>query len=365
MVPSNFQMPDWDIRLVKEIGGRRVRQYFPRSRTALVETYDFLLFEDTWLECYRPEQVGDMGYAIEKKGLGALVTMGNSLSGPTAFGWYGWQQSVLEKLMPIELTQEMSTSPSARYAGFRIKILTDDPPVLGMFRQFGIENVAGTGNAWLKPRLGSTTWADMAHSYSSPTGSKAWLVSWKTGDQGSHFWIDADNLFSTWWDPYNNEYAPDVLLNILLHSTGRELPEDIVIIHTIRRQYWLYTQHSSYLQSLFVFVERLGANTLKLADQLNQIDQDREESFGQFRNQQYGEALATIRSTIDQFDDLEKKTFKLKDATLVWVYLIEWATVTSVIMISGVVLWLFMVRRRLFREVSATRLAQDQSIGDC
>jgi hypothetical protein len=201
--------------------------------------------------------------------------------------------------------------------------------------------------------------------HTSPTGSKAWLVSWKVGEQGGHFWIDADNVFSLWWDPYSNEYAPDVLMNVLLHSAGRELPEDIVIIHRIRRQYWLYTQSASYLQSLFAFVENFGANTFKLVEQLDRIDQSREKSFDNFRDQQYEEALSAIRLAMEQFGDLEKKTFKLKDTTLVWVYLIEWATVTSVFLISGVMLWLLMVRRRLFREVYATRLTQDQSMGDC
>ena len=45
-VPSNFQIANWDQGQVEAVGGRVVRMYFPRSRTALVENYDFLVYED-------------------------------------------------------------------------------------------------------------------------------------------------------------------------------------------------------------------------------------------------------------------------------------------------------------------------------
>ncbi len=361
MVPSNFRMADWDQQMVKMVGGRMVRQYFPRSRATLVESYDFFIYEDTWLDPYRPEQVADMRYAIEEKGLGAFVTLGNSLSGSTAWGWYGWHHSALRELMPTEFTEKMSTSPSARYAGFRVKVLRNDPPVLAMFKPFGIESVAGTGNAWSEPRMGSTVWADMVHAYSSPTGSKAFLISWKVGGRGGHFWTVADNLFSLWWAPYHNEYAQDVLVNILLYSTGRDLPEDIVVVHSIRRQYWLYAQYGSYIQSLLTFVEKFGANTQRLAREIDEIDQGRKLSFEQFREGQYEQALGTIRLAMTQLEGLEAKAFDLKDATLFWVYVIQWTAVTSVLLITGVVLWSLMVRRRLYREVHVTKLAQEQT----
>jgi hypothetical protein len=85
-VPSNFQITNWDQRLAETVGGRIVRQYFPRSRTALVEAYDFLVYEDAWLDPYRPQQIADMRYAIEKEGLGAFVTCGNQLVIYTAGG---------------------------------------------------------------------------------------------------------------------------------------------------------------------------------------------------------------------------------------------------------------------------------------
>lgn len=75
-------------------------------------------------------------------------------------------------------------------------------------------------------------------------------------------------------------------------------------------------------------------------------------------------ALRLSLSSMGQMEELEAKTFRLKDTTLMRVYLIQWASVTSVLMISGVVLWSLMVRRRLFRRVEVTQLAQDKKMDD-
>jgi hypothetical protein len=39
-----------------------------------------------------------------------------------------------------------------------------------------------------------------------------------------------------------------------------------------------------------------------------------------------------------------------------WVYIIEWFVAVSTLFISGFILWTLMVRRRLYREIDATRL---------
>ena len=49
---------------------------------------------------------------------------------------------------------------------------------------------------------------------------------------------------------------------------------------------------------------------------------------------------------------------EVKDSAMFWVYLTEWCAITAAILISGVVLWGLMVRRRLYREVYTSRLGQ-------
>jgi hypothetical protein len=64
-------------------------------------------------------------------------------------------------------------------------------------------------------------------------------------------------------------------------------------------------------------------------------------------------------SILDQVDimlvDVQIAAMVLKDQALVWVYAIEWLSVTAVSIISLFALWTVMVKRRLYREVSSTK----------
>ena len=51
-----------------------------------------------------------------------------------------------------------------------------------------------------------------------------------------------------------------------------------------------------------------------------------------------------------------------KDAALFWVFVTEWLVVTASGLICGAVVWTLMVRRRLYREVTVTRLERDSRL---
>jgi hypothetical protein len=58
----------------------------------------------------------------------------------------------------------------------------------------------------------------------------------------------------------------------------------------------------------------------------------------------------------DGLKEAEAEAIRVKDRTFVWIYLIQWITVSGTAMICGFILWTLMIRRSLYREVSATRL---------
>ena len=57
-------------------------------------------------------------------------------------------------------------------------------------------------------------------------------------------------------------------------------------------------------------------------------------------------------------ESLLDEALRLKDHVLVWIYLIEWLTVTGVFLVAGFTLWTLMIRRRLYREVAVTRIVE-------
>ena len=68
------------------------------------------------------------------------------------------------------------------------------------------------------------------------------------------------------------------------------------------------------------------------------------------------QATDLLEQVLAQYPVLEARIIKLKERTLLWIYIIEWLVVTSTLVIMGTVVWSLMVRRRLYRQVSTTML---------
>jgi hypothetical protein len=66
-------------------------------------------------------------------------------------------------------------------------------------------------------------------------------------------------------------------------------------------------------------------------------------------------ALAGAHDTLEKLREIEEISVDLKNQALLWVYVVEWLSVTGVSLLSGTIVWTLMVRRRLYREVGLTR----------
>ncbi len=333
---------------------RFIRIYFPKTRSDLVDGFEFFVFPDGNIDHFTTTQLSDMRFAMEK-GLGSFVTLGGDLAAPSHTAFPGWLSSTLYELLPSELNDKMSQNGDE----FRIRVTKDDPPVLSVFVPLGIERVRASIFTHLYPKSGATIWADLVSSALPPGAPGVWLASWKIGSEGGVSWAVADDLDAPWWSPLirpcENEYAIDVFLNILLYSTGRELPRDILQIHDLRNRYWQFNQEKSLLISLLEFVDRFGAATRGLEGEVHEADRLRQESFEQYREQRFGEALESMNQAIGDILSTSNNAMKLKDRALVWVYATEWCAVTGTLFASGFVVYSLLVRRKLYREVRVTR----------
>ena len=338
---------------------RFVRIYFPRTRDELVEGFDFSVFPDGNLDPFVPSQIADIKYAMER-GMGGLVTMGGDLSSPSGSAYAGWANSVLREVLPVELNDKMKQDGSL----FSIRVVKDEPPVLSMFVPLGIEDFKGASAfTLLTTRIGATVWG---HLKSAPKGltptESDWLVSWRVGSTGGIFWALADDLDSSWWSPiihplqFENLYAGDVFINILLHSVGAPLPEDVFELHDLRSLYSEYNVKRSLLIGLLEFADGFGANTRDAYAQMAEIDELRGGSLEEYRSYNYAIAREIMDSTISELADLEGEAMDLKDRALMWVYVTQWVVVTGTSLACGFAVWTLMIRRRLYREVGTSRL---------
>jgi len=139
-------------------------------------------------------------------------------------------------------------------------------------------------------------------------------------------------------------------------SAGVTVPQDLELVHRVRYGLGEYYEKRTILLSLLAFVEKFGANVNVVEERLGGLDADFRRSQELYRDQEWeaaGELLGELREGLKDLDD---EAIRLKDRALMWIYVIEWFTVTATLFISGFLLWTLMVRRKLYGEVGVTRL---------
>ena len=88
---------------------------------------------------------------------------------------------------------------------------------------------------------------------------------------------------------------------------------------------------------------------------MNQIGESYKDAQRLFIQQEYEESLSVLYELEEEFELLSQELVELKSRALLWIYVVEWLTVSGTAIICGVVLWTLMIRRRLYREVKITR----------
>jgi hypothetical protein len=104
------------------------------------------------------------------------------------------------------------------------------------------------------------------------------------------------------------------------------------------------------------FISRFGANSNRVDEKLNEAEEVLSRARGYFVDLDLARSLDEADQVILLLREADELALKAKQTALFWVYAIEWLSVTATLLFCGVVLWSLMVRRRLYREVSATRM---------
>jgi hypothetical protein len=273
----------------------------------------------------------------------------------------GLLASNIEEYYPVDLSKPRKMD-SAHY--YKVGVNRDPtlPDVLKLFLPLGIEQFSGVWVGQLYPKQGATIWATLRQTNvpNPPPGGWPWLVSWRVGSEKTLFWAAADDLEVKWWwgfyhPPTENPYGVDVLANIVYHSMGMPLPEDILLLHELRRRLIEFNDKKALSLSVIEFAEKFKANTGPLWREMAAIEDIRLNANEAYLLHEYEEAneiLTEAETALSKVGDL---AIRLKDNALIWVFIIEWLAVIATSMICGTTLWALMIRRRLYREVKTTR----------
>ncbi len=328
-----------------------VRQYFPRTQKELNARFQFIVMPDTKISPFTGQQIMWMKEGMESHGIGGFVTVGADLAG--AYEWE-WVNSPLHDVLPSSIKGHYRVGST-----FKIVILKEDPPVLSMFRQYNIENFIGSCPCSRNyPKEGSTVWADA--DYIGESIQYPWLTEWKLGTSGGHVWVASDDLDHQWWWPggmrfqSTNPYSGDVFLNIIYYSAGRVLPDDINVVHAMRRSLSLYQTQRLMIRGTIEWAEKLGANTRRAEMALGDAEEVYRTAVDLYVSGEYDESAAYLENAVAAAENAQEVAFKTKEGAMFYIYAVEWLVTTGVLLLSGSVLYSLMVRRRLYREVATT-----------
>ena len=334
----SYATPLADLRYAR----RLARIYLPRSYGQLVGSIDLIVLQDIDSAIFTPQVLEWFRRSVVTDGLGMVMGGGSQGFGGNP-PFTSWGDSSLEPIIPVECFHGERLPKS-----YLVRLEVVDQ-----------ENELG----------GSLPW-ERAPPYYPPNyveakeGCRLIVVSrdekrtpiyffWDVG-AGRFLGVQSMNGgFSLGFDRW--EYYPDTVLNALYFAVGFPLPEDLAVVHELRRGWQQIRIQRDILRSLLDYADRFGANTRRIEEELSAVEVTKAGSDQLYLGQRYGESLETLRTAISALGELQRKAMLLKDRALLWIYLVEWLTVLGTLLLCGFLLWGLMVKRRLYREAGATR----------
>jgi hypothetical protein len=347
-----------------------LRQYFPRSYDGLLDFGYVMIFEADILYL-TPKQTLWLYDSIRRDGMGAvndrsIMSMASAIAGP-------WVDSILSDAFPNDADAVLGLKS---WCGFNIMVryvINTNPMVPPIYRPYiGLE---GTEFAWTPdgaricvtiPREGAvvTTYEIGNFGLGEPGSlsdprfrSPGWVphsMFWEYGNGTT--WTHSERV-NEYWNTLNNPYGPDMILAEMMFSIGRKLPDDVVLLHHLRTKFWEYRSSTSITLSFLEFIDVFGADTTPISTKMADASRKVREATESYLKEEYAGSLTMMGEAIWEMESLRSEALRLKDQTLAWVYLVEWLVVSGVFLFAGFTLWTLMIKRRLYRAVSATRMA--------
>ncbi len=350
-------IPTRDVPGGIEEGRRYVRMYFPRTYERLAEC-DFVIFEGTEMVHFSHTQQKWLHDAIRDHGMGGL----NSRSVLSAVYYGQWIASVTQLAFPNDVDAVIA-GPGWKFGQTMEIVLNDDPslrPVLLMFKDKPIKWKLTNYDAMVVvPRPGATIWSWIKGPF--PELSIPWpgytphLISWTYGNGTT--WTCHDRTVNWWQDIRDaNPYGLDMIMNMILYSTGRDLPQDIDLIHSIRRRFTEFGTRKTLVISTIELGQKFGASMTRAEASLTELEKLYLAAREAYVEQREVEASDLVNRLIEGSRHANEVAMEELNRALLWIHVINWLVVCGTFMASGFVLWSLMVRKKLYREVASTRL---------
>ncbi len=336
--------------LPDEIAWRSVRRYMPRNYEKLSE-YNAVTLVYADAKLFKPEWKSWFSKAVVEDGVGFTFT-GQDVE-KHGFLWE-WLESTVGEVLPIKRPSIIKFGVGDRPGS--IRVVKPEHPLMaslpwsemGRYRNFYDCTMIDT-------RQGSEILAELVTVFGQ---ANPFLVWWGVGEGRS---LAIMTRFSKEYrnpnDPFFEwPYLGDFSCNYHFYVAGRRIPEDVEIIHEIRTitvDAWFV---KNTLVSSIDFISKLGGNPSPLEDMLREADDKLKDSRTMYLDYDFQGSLALVQDMADDMGEIMKATLKVKDQVFLSIYLIEWSILMSTSMVTGVVIWTLLVRKRLYKEARSTKL---------
>ncbi len=341
---------------------RYMRIYMPRNYEQLTQERDtVVMFEAPLGIAEYPNVYFDARWiswfskGIQEEGMSLLMMGGDASWGG---GWEGpafyksWGDTILDAVLPFECLG--GTNPTA--AGLQRPHFIDPAHPLARLPWKEARYVEVLNK--VEKKEGATLIAEaVGRDVQYP-----WIAAWEVGKGRS---VGETQIFGS-KDTSNYmlfewEWYQDFVIFLTYLTAGKPIPADIYRAHRMREEINLHLQKNALLVSLLEFIEKYGANTAKLYAEMDAINQRAKEAEEYYRMDDYDTASDLFEEIHRSFNELNGKAAEAKRRALTWVYLIEWFAVSGVALVSGVIVWNIMVKRRLYREIGTTRATGEEA----
>jgi len=330
---------------------RFLRLYLPRSERDLLDKYDMIIITAMRSNDLKREFQLWVKKAVEEKGFGFLMS-----DDPTSFGgavtsWTTgppWDDTPVGEILPVFQRDH------SEWRDHNFRILPAKP------------NPITDGIDWKRmpliwshnrptPKYGSTVLAVTTdETVKSDPKNMPVLIYWDYGKGRSlaFIWDWGGNGVVAF---YRWEYWKDVIARLVYFPVRAEIPSDLALTHTLRLQIGEYGTRKRMVLSLIDFADTFGANTNTVNQRLSETDKLRAKVDRLWIDGEFDQCLPVMKEALSSLDEVTQEAVRAKDRALLWVFIIEWLTVAGTFIVVGVVMWTLMIRRKLYREVGATR----------
>ncbi len=329
-----------------EEAAAKLRMYLPRTEKRMNEDFDMMIIADAREPFFPGRFQNWIRAAVIDGGQGFLMAGGpQSFGGLPAWEHPSWDPSPVADILPCKCIADYRDLGSAYHVvpatGYEDHPLVRKIPWSQVFL-FNQQRVGDREGSVVVGRSDRNPPSSPVIMYMEmgKGRTEAFVFDWGgNGPQDFHRW----------------NYAPLVLSNLVYHAVRVSIPEDTSLFLELRRKLTGLYSSRSFTMSVLDFAEKFGANLNKAEAELKKSEDLRKEMIKLYVHGDYDSSLSTLDEALSSIKVAADLAIDAKDQALVWVYVIEWFTVSGTAMFSGAVLWTLMVKKAAYKPVASTR----------